>query len=30
MTDDRDADAPVSKVTDKRFARLTEVRGAGR
>ena len=27
MTDDRDADAPVIKVTDKRFARLTEVEG---
>ena len=27
MTDDRDADAPVSKVTDERFARLTEVEG---
>lgn len=27
MTDERDADAPVRKVTDKRFARLTEVEG---
>ncbi len=27
MTDERDADAPVRKVTDKRFAPLTEVEG---